>query len=196
MLFYSFMPVLLGMVAFARFPGLKNPELALPTLLAEAFPVWLGGLMLAAIFSAEVSSADAVLFMLSTSVARDLVQTLSRREMSDRRLLRVTRTTAVIAGLAGIALAVWLQSILSSLLIFYSLLTVSLAVPLIAGLYSKGTPAAAATASIVTAVPVTLAVHLLTQGQGWGVLSPVSLGILVSAVTLAVFSLNRAVGTR
>ena len=196
LLFYSFMPVLLGMVAFARFPGLKNPELALPTLLAEAFPVWLGGLMLAAIFSAEVSSADAVLFMLSTSVARDLVQTLSRREMSDRRLLRVTRTTAVIAGLAGIALAVWLQSILSSLLIFYSLLTVSLAVPLIAGLYSKGTPAAAATASIVTAVPVTLAVHLLTQGQGWGVLSPVSLGILVSAVTLAVFSLNRAVGTR
>ena len=191
LLAYSFMPVLLGMAAFARFPGLENPELALPTLLAEAFPPWLGGLMLAAIFSAEVSSADAVLFMLSTSVARDLVQPLSRREMSDRRLLRVTRTTAVIAGFVGVALAAWLQSIVSALLIFYSLLVVSLLVPLIAGLYSRRTTAAAATASIVTAVPATLAVHLLTNGQGWGLLSPVGLGILVSLVTLAAFSLSR-----
>ena len=68
LLVYSAFPVLLGMVAFVRFPGLENPELALPTLLAEGFPVWLGALMLAALFSAEVSSADAVLFMLSTSV--------------------------------------------------------------------------------------------------------------------------------
>ena len=191
LLVYSLLPVVLGMVAFARFPGLDNPELALPTLLVEAFPAWLGGLMLAAIFSAEVSSADAVLFMLSTSVARDLVQTLRRREMPDRQLLRVTRITAVIAGAGGVALAVWLQSILSALMIFYSLLTVSLAAPLLAGLYSKGTPAAAATASIVTAAPVTLAVHLWTQGQGWGPLSPVAVGILVSGVTLALFSVNR-----
>ena len=148
--------------------------------------------MLAAIFSAEVSSADAVLFMLSTSVARDLVQPLGRGEMSDRRLLRVTRTTAVIAGFVGVALAAWLQSIVSTLLIFYSLLVVSLLVPLIAGLYSRRTTAAAATASIVTAVPATLAVHLLTNGQGWGLLSPVGLGILVSLVTLATFSLKRA----
>ncbi len=191
LLVYSFMPVLLGMAAFARFPGLENPELALPTLLAEAFPAWLGGLMLAAIFSAELSSADAVLFMLSTSVARDLVQPLSRGEMSDRRLLRATRVTAVIAGFVGVALAAWLQSIVSALLIFYSLLVVSLLVPLIAGLYSRRTTAAAATASIVSAVPATLAVHLLTNGQGWGLLSPVGLGILVSLVTLASFSLKR-----
>ena len=112
--------------------------------------------------------------------------------MSDRRLLRVTRTTAVIAGFVGVALAAWLQSIVSTLLIFYSLLVVSLLVPLIAGLYSRRTTAAAATASIVTAVPATLAVHLLTNGQGWGLLSPVGLGILVSLVTLATFSLKRA----
>ena len=176
------------MIALARFPGLENPELALPTLLAEAFPAWLGGLMLAAIFSAEVSSADAVLFMLSTSVARDLVQPLSRGEMSDRQLLRVTRMTAVLAGVVGVALAVWLQSILSALLIFYSLLVVSLLVPLIAGLYFRRTTAAAATASIVTAVPATLAVHLLTNGEGWGQLTPVAVGLLVSAAVLLAFA--------
>ena len=188
LLFYSFMPVLLGMIAVVRFPGLENPELALPTLLAEAFPAWLGGLMLAAIFSAEVSSADAVLFMLSTSVARDLVQPLSRGPMSDRRLLLVTRMTAILGGLVGLVLAVWLQSILSALLIFYSLLVVSLLLPLVTGLYSRGTTAAAATASIASGVPATLAVHTMTHGEGWGLLTPAAVGLLVSAVVLLAFA--------
>jgi SSS family solute:Na+ symporter len=72
LLFYSFMPVILGMVALVRIPDLAATGLALPQLLADTgvLPAWLGGLMLAAIFSAEVSSADAVLFMISTSVCQ------------------------------------------------------------------------------------------------------------------------------
>jgi SSS family solute:Na+ symporter len=185
LLLYSAFPVLLGMIAFARFPHLANPELALPTLLAEVFPVWLGGLMLAAIFSAEVSSADAVLFMLSTSVARDLYQTVLRPNATDQALLRVTRITAVIAGLGGIMLALWLGSILKALLVFYSLLVVTLFVPLVAGLYSTRPKASAALASIAAAVPVTLAVHTLTNGQGFGPITPVAAGILASALAFA-----------
>ena len=182
LLLYSAFPVLLGMIAYTRFPHLTNPELALPTLLAEAFPVWLGGLMLAAIFSAEVSSADAVLFMLSTSVARDLYQTVLSPDATDRALLRVTRITAVIAGLGGIALALWLGSILKALLVFYSLLVVTLFVPLVAGLYSTRPKASSALASIAAAVPATLAVHTVTDGQGFGLVTPVAAGILVSAL--------------
>jgi SSS family solute:Na+ symporter len=173
------------MIAFARFPHLANPELALPTLLADAFPVWLGGLMLAAIFSAEISSADAVLFMLSTSVARDLYQTVLRPKATDEALLRVTRITAVIAGLGGIALALWLGSIIKALLVFYSLLVVTLFVPLVAGLYSARPKASAALASIAAAVPATLAIHALTDGQGFGLITPVAAGILVSALAFA-----------
>ena len=185
LLLYSAFPVLLGMIAFARFPNLTNPELALPTLLAEVFPVWLGGLMLAAIFSAEVSSADAVLFMLSTSVARDLYQTVLRPKATDKALLRVTRITAVIAGLGGIALALWLGSIIKALLVFYSLLVVTLFVPLVAGLYSTRPSASAALTSIAAAVPATLAVHTFTSGQGFGLITPVAAGILVSALAFA-----------
>ena len=174
-----------GYELFARFPHLANPELALPTLLAEVFPVWLGGLMLAAIFSAEVSSSDAVLFMLSTSVARDLYQTVLRPNATDQALLRVTRITAVIAGLGGIMLALWLGSILKALLVFYSLLVVTLFVPLVAGLYSTRPKASAALASIAAAVPVTLAVHTLTNGQGFGPITPVAAGILASALAFA-----------
>ena len=191
LLLYSAFPVLLGMIAFARFPGLENPELALPTLLAEGFPAWLGGWMLAAIFSAEVSSADAVLFMLSTSVARDFYQTILRPEAPDKTLLRVTRISAVAAGLAGTALALWLGSILKALLVFYSLLVVTLFVPLVAGLYSTRPTSHTALASIVLAIPATLAIHIATQGKGFGIITPVAAGILVSAVVFISFSARR-----
>jgi SSS family solute:Na+ symporter len=191
LLAYSFLPVILGMAAMARFPQLENPALALPKLLAEGLPVWLGGLMLAAIFSAEVSSADAVLFMLTTSVSRDFVQTALRRGLTDAGLLRVTRATAVVAGAAGIVLALWLQSILAALEIFYSLLAVSLFVPLLAGLYSTGPKAGAALAAMAASVPATAAIHLLTRGAGFGALTPASLGILFSAAVFFLFAMRK-----
>ena len=152
---YSFLPVLLGMAARLYFPDLDDPGLALPELLARALPAWLGGLLLAAIFSAEISSADAVLFMISTSVTRDLGQTLLR--LPDAALLRWTRATAVLAGAAGVALAVWLDSIIAALTLFYSLLTVTLFVPLIGGLYSSRPTAPAALASMVAGAAGALA---------------------------------------
>ncbi len=145
---YSFLPVLLGVAARVLYPDLADPGLALPELLSTALPVWLGGLLLAAIFSAEISSADAVLFMLSTSVARDLGQALLQRQMSDAALLRWARLTAAVAGAAGVLLASWLDSIIAALMLFYSLLTVTLFVPLLGGLYSARPRAAAALASM------------------------------------------------
>jgi SSS family solute:Na+ symporter len=192
LLAYAAFPVLLGMIAFVRFPALENPELALPTLLAEGFPAWLGGLMLAAIFSAEVSSADAVLFMLSTSVARDFFQKTLRPNASDATLLRVTRITAVVGGLAGTVLALWFGSILKALLVFYTLLVVTLVVPLVAGLYSTRPTPRTAFAAIALSVPATGVIHMATQGRGFGILTPAAAGILLSAVIFVFFSTRQA----
>lgn len=192
---YSFMPVLLGMIAFTQFPALENNGLALPMLLAKSFPVWIGGLMLAAIFSAEISSADAVLFMVSTSVARDLGQTVLRHDMSDRSLVGLTRIVAVVAGALGVALAIWLQSVLAALKIFYSLLSVALFVPLLAGLYSKRPTASAAVISMLVSVPLTFAVDLLTKGAGFGLATPALMGIGMSALIFVVFSARRGGST-
>ena len=187
LLVYSFFPTLLGMIAYVRWPHLDAAGQALPQLLAEGLPTWLGGLMLAAIFSAEISSADAVLFMISTSVARDLGPVMFRGEMSDAQLLRTGRIAAVVAGTLGVGLAIWLDSIIAALVIFYSLLTVTLFVPLLGGLFSKRPTSAAALASIAAGVPTTVAVHAITFGQGFGLLSPGLAGILVSGVFFVLF---------
>lgn len=191
LLLYSILPVLLGMIAFAHWPELENPDLALPKLMAERMPAAIGGLMLAAIFSAEISSADAVLFMLSTSVARDLVQPLSGGRLDDAGLLRVARLAAVGAGIAGVALALQIDSILSALTIFYSLLTVTLFVPLLGGLYLRRPTASAALAAMTAAIGVTLAAHAATAGAGWGILTPSAAGIVLGGVVYLLFAYGR-----
>jgi SSS family solute:Na+ symporter len=177
--FFAVVPPLFGVLAFARYPELANPELALPTVLKEMLPLWLGVLVLAAIFSAEISSCDAILFMLSTSLSVDLYKTFLNPRVTEKKLLAISRATAVVAGLLGIALAIRLPSIISALTIFYGLLAVALFVPLLLGLYWRRASARAALVSILGAVPTTFVLDRWTAGQGWGILSPPALGILV-----------------
>jgi len=193
--FFAVVPPLFGVFALARYPGLANPELALPTVLKEMLPLWLGVLVLAAIFSAELSSCDAILFMLSTSLSVDLYKTFLNPRVGEKTLLAISRATAVLAGLLGVALAVLLPSIISALTIFYGLLAVALFMPLLLGLYWRSVSARAALVSILGAVPATLLIDYWTSGQGWGILSPYALGILVglllALVLTGVFHLRR-----
>ena len=65
-------------------------------------PAGFGSILLAAIFSAEVSTADAVLFMLATSLSQDLYRRFVRPDASDAQVLRVARWAAVAGGALGI----------------------------------------------------------------------------------------------
>lgn len=188
LLLYSFMPVLLGMVAFVTWPDLDNPGLALPKLLSEGMPAALGAIMLAAVFSAEISSADAVLFMLSTSVARDLGPVLIGDDLDDRRLLRLARVAAVAAGALGVVVALYLDSILAALMIFYSLLTVTLFVPLLAGLFADRPGPRAALAAMASGAPTLMALHWATDGAGIFFVTPTLGAILVAGLFYALFS--------
>ena len=178
---YAFMPVLLGMAARAHFGDLEVPGTALLKLLAEATPLWLGALMLAAIFSAEVSSADAVLFMMTTSLVKDILEPLQRVSRSDRWRLKAARVSAILFGAIGIFLALQFQSILAVLSFFYGLVTVTLCVPLLAGLFSSKARESTALVSIALSLGAAALVHFATAGEGFGLMSPVAAGIVVSA---------------
>jgi len=184
LLLFAVLPPLLGVIAASQFPALVHRELALPMVMTKLLPPWLGGLALAAVLSAELSTCDAILFMLSTSLSMDLYRTYVHPQANSHTLLRVNRITALVAGGLGIALALTLPSIIAALTIFYGLLVVSLCVPLIGGLYSTKPDASSVVVAIVLSVIATLVVHYLTGGRGFGWLSPQALGILVSLVII------------
>ena len=181
LLAYAVLPVLLGMAARVHFPELADPGSALVKLFTEVAPLWLGALMLAAILSAEVSSADAVLFMIATSLSRDVLEPLSRGKLSDRERLALARRSAVGAGALSILLANWFQSILSALSFFYSLLTLTLFVPLVAGLVWSRPGQSVALAAIASSLGAA-GIAVIAGGAVEGWLPPVPVGILAGAV--------------
>lgn len=184
LLAYAVLPVLLGMAARVHFPELADPGSALVRLFTEVAPLWLGALMLAAILSAEVSSADAVLFMIATSLSRDVMEPLFRGKLTDRERLGLARRSALGAGALSILLANWFQSILSALSFFYSLLTLTLFVPLVAGLFWRRPGQPVALAAIASSLGAA-GIALLAGGGAEGWLPPVPVGILAGAIVYA-----------
>lgn len=164
---FAFAPAILGIVAHTRFPELANRELALPLVMTKLMPGWLGLLTLAAVFSAEISASDAILFMLSSSLSVDLYKTFLKPKAADRELLTIGRLTAVAGAALGVAFAIVLPSIISALQIFYTLMAVALSAPLIVGLYSRRPTAARAIVAIVSSVFLTA----VTQSAPIGILA-------------------------
>ncbi len=184
---FAFVPAILGLCVFVAAPHLASSDLALPAAMKMLLPTWLGMWAMASIFSAELSATGAILFMLSTSLAIDLYKTFLNPTVSERRLLTANRLASVIAGVAGIFLAIQLSTILAAVEIFYGLLSVSLFVPVIAGLYSRRVLSSAALAGIFTAIVAMLAAMRVTQNRGWWLLSPEAIGILAAAIVMLSF---------
>jgi SSS family solute:Na+ symporter len=194
LLVFAGAPTVLGMTARMVAPELDNPDLALPVLLLETLPVLLGAVALAAIFSAEVSSADAMLFWLATSLSKDLYVRFVRPDADDAEILRVARRAAVAGGLAGIAIAMVATSIVDALYFFYDLLAVSLFVPLIVGLYSGSIRTGEALASIWAGVTVLTIVRLTAGAGGIGGLTPAMLGLGAAGIAAVLVVAKRHSG--
>ena len=189
---FAFVPALLGLAVRAVRPGLANPELALPTLmvLPDVLPPWLGALALAALFAAEISTADAVLFMLSTSLSQDLYRTFLNPAADDARLLRVSRLTSVAAGLFGAVLAILLPTVVDALKVFYAVMTATLFVPLVGGLWSSRPTATHARVAVMLSLCVTLATRWAMSGQAAAAGLPSAAGSAAAAVVFAAAGLT------
>lgn len=186
LLAYAIVPVLLGIIARGRFPALANHELALPTLLTEALPLWIGALLLGAIFSAELSAADAAMFMLSTSLSKDLYKAFINPAATDERLMRVARIFAIGCGAAAALIGTLLPTVISALTIFYTLLVAALLLPLIAGLYTSSVGARVIIAVMLVSVGVTFLLELISRGQGVGGVPSLIAGIAAGALVMLI----------
>jgi len=179
-LVFAFIPVVIGMAAFAAFPNLESQEMALPIVMKEMLPLGISVIALAAIFAAEISTADAVLFMITSSFTKDIYATYVNKKVSDQGLLRVSRIVALVSGALGVLLALYLPSIISSLSIFYALMSVALTAPLLFGLYTKGAKTKAAFLSGGVGIAVTLWLQYGISNISLGVLTPQAIGMITS----------------
>ena len=118
MLAFALIPAVLGMAASVVAPNLTERDLALPIVMKDCMPFWASALALAAIFSAEVSAADAVLYMITSSFTKDLYKTFINPAIADEVLLQRSRFVTLAAGAVGVGLAILLPNVISALSIF------------------------------------------------------------------------------
>jgi len=123
----------IGMGALALFPEIA-PEQAFPTVIKEVLPPLLGGVVLAALLGAVMSSADTLLLSASTILTVDIVKRF-RPSLDQGRVLALSRWGILILGLVSLLLAWRLGGVIRALLFAYTIYTAGLILPVIAGFY-------------------------------------------------------------
>ncbi len=151
---FGILTAMLGMAAKAKFPDLANAKLALPTLMMNLQPV-AGGIVLASILAAILSTVSPIILAAGTMFTKDLYQRVLRPQASDARVLLVSRISTGIAGLICIVLSVFMYGSTRILDMVYFAYTLrgSLFVVLLFAIYWKATsPKGAIYSMVFTAV--------------------------------------------
>jgi len=92
-------------------------------------PGWVYGLLLAALLSAVMSSADTTLFTSSL-----ILSELLYSKLDERKSLIITRITIIVLGGSSIVVALFITSILQSLLLALTFFSGAFVLPMLAGL--------------------------------------------------------------
>lgn len=152
----AFMGVILGLFArvafqqnmfdFLGFPagGDIDIEMGLPMLLRTVLPVGLMGLMMAAYFSAIMSTADSCLMASSGNFLTDLIGRFAKMPESNRGFLIVSQLLTLVLGSFALLLASIMPNVLELMLYSYAFMVSGLFVPVMAALFlKKASPVAA-----------------------------------------------------
>jgi len=145
----AFAVVLIGMGARVLYPNILA-EQAFPQVITGVLSPGLGGLVLAALVAALMSSADTCLLSQSVILTQDIVKRF-HPSLDERKTVLLTRISVVGLGLVALGLALALKGVISSLLFAYTVFTCGLVVPVIAGFFRgklKVTPQGALAALI------------------------------------------------
>ena len=96
--------IIVGLVGIVSFDQqLSNPETVFISLVQDLLNPWIGGILLAAVLAAIMSTADSQLLVASSSLSEDFYHTFLNREAPERLLLWVGRFTVI-----GVAIVAYL----------------------------------------------------------------------------------------
>ena len=105
-------------------------------LIINQFPPLLGALILAALVSASMSSADTCALSAGTILSVDIVRKI-KPDMNEKQVLFIARLGVVVFGLIALGLALFINNIISALLFAYTVYTGGVIIPVLAGFYKE-----------------------------------------------------------
>ncbi len=138
--FMAFTGVLLGLLSNVAMqkgiiPQITDSELGLPFLIKNILPVGFTGVVLAAYFSAVLSTADSCLMAASGSVVGDVVP--ASMKGSHKKVVRFSQVSTLAIGMFAILLASVMENVLQLMLYAYAFMVSGLCVPIVASIFLK-----------------------------------------------------------
>ena len=132
---FAFCIVLLGMSAAALYPGIESGT-AFPALIQDQLPLFFGGLVLAAIIGATMSSSDSILVNTGTIMSVDIIKKM-KPDLSEKKTILIARISIVVIGVLSLLLALYFNNLISTLLFAYTVYTGGVVIPVFAGFYRE-----------------------------------------------------------
>ena len=173
----AFSGVILGMLGRVAFP-MSEAETALPMLLSDVLPIGVAGFVLAAYFSAVMSTADSCLIAASGNVENDILRRLGNNKSA---LAYRSAIVTVVLGILAFLLATWFTKVLDIVLQSYSFMVSGLLVPTLAAYFSKRPSTKGAIAGMLGGGGLTLLLIFLKTPLPYG-LDPTIFGIAASGL--------------
>jgi SSS family solute:Na+ symporter len=191
----AFTGVFLGMIARLLFPA-SEAEMAMPRLISEVLPIGLTGIVIAAYFSAIMSTADSCMMASSGNFVNDLLLPLLGPKQGDaRRLLRLSMLATFIIGSLAIIIAAFFTTVLEAILYAYAFMVAGLFIPTLGAYFWPRATARAALAAMLGGGTTTLVLLILAELEQTPIfvqrigLDVTAYGMAVSALLFIGFSL-------
>lgn len=151
----AFIGVFLGMCARVVFPDVES-EMGLPLLIKEMLPVGVTGIVIAAYFSAIMSTADSCMVASSGNFTNDVIERYFLKNPSERKVFIISMVISGIIGVIAVLLASQFQKVLDAILVAYSFMVAGLFVPTLGAYFWKRGSSAGALSAMLTGGTLTI----------------------------------------
>lgn len=160
--FMAFTGVILGMLANVAIQQgivpveggvLLDSEMGLPLLIKNILPVGFTGIVMAAYFSAVLSTADSCLMAASGSFVGDLIP---KHKKNEKTIVRFSQLATLAFGILAILLATTMENVLSLMLYAYAFMVSGLLIPIVMAMFLKKRHPLAALLSMITGGGITI----------------------------------------
>jgi SSS family solute:Na+ symporter len=146
---FAIFPTFVGMSAKVLYSSeIQDPAMAIPYVVQKIFSPVIGGIFIAAILAAIMSSADSMLTAGVSHIINDFGLGAGER-YSEKDILKISKITTAAIGVLGLLIALMVPSVIDILMYSYLFYTGGIFVPVIGGLYWKHATYQGALAAII-----------------------------------------------
>ncbi len=163
----------IGSALYHGAPGLKPREIIAYTA-RHGLPVWLGAVLMGAIFAKVVSTGNNYLFSPATNLVHDVYARWIRPQAGEREILIASRWMVVLMGVFALA-QTFQASVLTVMLYAYTIYSAAITPVVMAAFFWKRATRQGAAVSVGLGIAVTVGWNVIPMiaGRGTGALAPV-----------------------